>query len=487
MADKSISELTQATEVTDSDLFVLQQGNVAKKLPGSTLKNYVVLDVVRAEAQTLPAGSEATANYDKTEKTLKIGIPTGPQGEQGVQGETGATGATGPQGEVGPKGETGATGPQGPKGETGPEGPRGPQGEQGPAGPKGDTGAQGPQGIQGIQGPAGADGADGADGTTPHIGPNGNWYIGDTDTGVSAEGASHIFKVIVVEGTGGPDTLSANKTFAEIKSAYSSGSMVVVQHGSSLYELTYMGNTKVEFTHVNETYCDVLSCINSGAPQEADGWLLNRTKRINYDTKYGDIGQKTVPVAIKELQEQSGGVYSALNNKLDKTGDGSTVTAAFTAASTRANIATGEKLSVLFGKIAKWFADLGSLAFKSTVAKSDLASDVQTSLSKADSALQSVSKSDVGLGNVANERQYSSANPPPYPVTSVNGKTGAVTVPSVNVPATTSPIKGDGSGGLVAATRGSDYIASGNIVKQTLVSTETTPTENYAINWVYGN
>lgn len=55
----------------------------------------------------------------------------------------------------------------------------------------------------------------------------------------------------------------------------------------------------------------------------------------------------------------------------------------------------------------------------------------------------------------------------------------------VNVPSTTSLIKGDGSGGLVAATRGSDYIASGNIVKQTLVSTETTPTENYAINWYF--
>ena len=47
-------------------------------------------------------------------------------------------------------------------------------------------------------------------------------------------------------------------------------------------------------------------------------------------------------------------------------------------------------------------------------------------------------------------------------------------------------LKGNGAGGVVAATRGSDYIASGNIVKQTLVSTETTPTENYAINWVYG-
>lgn len=35
-------------------------------------------------------------------------------------------------------------------------------------------------------------------------------------------------------------------------------------------------------------------------------------------------------------------------------------------------------------------------------------------------------KTDVGLGNVANEKQYSASNPPPYPVKSVNGKTGAV-------------------------------------------------------------
>ena len=167
---------------------------------------------------------------------------------------------------------------------------------------------------------------------------------------------------------------------------------------------------------------------------------------------------------------QSGGVYSALNNKLDKTGDGSNVTAAFTAASSRANIVTGEKLSVLFGKIAKWFSDLGSLAFKSTVAKSDLASDVQTSLGKADSALQSVSKSDVGLGNVANERQYSSVNPPPYPVTSVNGKTGAVQINVPTVPATTSLIKGDGSGGLVAATPETDYASPVFMRKVTLTT-----------------
>ena len=37
-----------------------------------------------------------------------------------------------------------------------------------------------------------------------------------------------------------------------------------------------------------------------------------------------------------------------------------------------------------------------------------------------------LNKGDVGLSNVDNVKQYSSTNPPPYPVTSVNGQTGAV-------------------------------------------------------------
>lgn len=42
-----------------------------------------------------------------------------------------------------------------------------------------------------------------------------------------------------------------------------------------------------------------------------------------------------------------------------------------------------------------------------------------------------LSPASVGLGNVDNVKQYSATNPPPYPVTSVNGKTGAVTVREV--------------------------------------------------------
>lgn len=48
---------------------------------------------------------------------------------------------------------------------------------------------------------------------------------------------------------------------------------------------------------------------------------------------------------------------------LPKTGDASNTTVAFSAASARENVKTGEKLSVIVGKIAKWFADLKTVAF----------------------------------------------------------------------------------------------------------------------------
>ena len=42
-------------------------------------------------------------------------------------------------------------------------------------------------------------------------------------------------------------------------------------------------------------------------------------------------------------------------------------------------------------------------------------------------------KSDVGLGSVDNVKQYSATNPPPYPVTSVNGQTGDVNLTASDV------------------------------------------------------
>ncbi len=54
----------------------------------------------------------------------------------------------------------------------------------------GAKGADGSNGKDGTNGKDGKPGATGADGVTPHIGDNGHWYIGSTDTGKPSRGAT---------------------------------------------------------------------------------------------------------------------------------------------------------------------------------------------------------------------------------------------------------------------------------------------------------
>ena len=131
-----------------------------------------------------------------------LGSVLGPQGARGEQGLPGPKGETGTQGQTGPQGETGQTG----AGFTirgffataealaaGVDAPE--------AGDAYGVGAAAPYDIYiydgavgawvnngPLQGAKGADGVDGIDGVTPVIGANGNWYLGETDTGKPARG-----------------------------------------------------------------------------------------------------------------------------------------------------------------------------------------------------------------------------------------------------------------------------------------------------------
>lgn len=60
---------------------------------------------------------------------------------------------------------------------------------------------------------------------------------------------------------------------------------------------------------------------------------------------------------------------------------------AFVVAGERANIATGETIAVMLGKIAKFFTDLKGLAFKDKVAMADFDSDVTEKFSSIDTAI----------------------------------------------------------------------------------------------------
>ncbi|MBD9118387.1 MAG: collagen-like protein, partial [Clostridiales bacterium] len=66
------------------------------------------------------------------------------------------------------------------------------KGLDGKDGADGKDGINGKDGIAGKDGTNGQNGSDGKDGNTPFIGENGNWWIGETDTGVKATGIDGI-------------------------------------------------------------------------------------------------------------------------------------------------------------------------------------------------------------------------------------------------------------------------------------------------------
>lgn len=72
-----------------------------------------------------------------------------------------------------------------------------------------------------------------------------------------------------------------------------------------------------------------------------------------------------IPTKNSQLQNDEGYLSSHqdISGKMDVSGDASNVTNKITQAATRANLSTGEKLSVSLGKIMKYFADLKMVAF----------------------------------------------------------------------------------------------------------------------------
>lgn len=122
-----------------------------------------------------------------TEEWLDVGNIQGPQGPQGEQGDTGvgisSVEQTSTSTEDGGNNIVTITKTDGTKSIfTVKNGSRGSSGLQGPTGEKGDTGEQGPQGEQGLQGQKGDNGL------TPTIGENGNWFLGEEDTGMPSRG-----------------------------------------------------------------------------------------------------------------------------------------------------------------------------------------------------------------------------------------------------------------------------------------------------------
>ena len=300
-------------------------------------------------------------------------------------------------------------GPQGPKGETG---ARGEKGETGPQGPKGDTGAQGPQGETGERGPKGDPGERGPKGETGAQGPKGETGAGFLVRGYYASASA----------------LEASVQEPMAGDAYGVGV-------SEPYDI-YI------FDGVTESW------VNNGPLQGAKG-----EKGDKGDT--GAQGPKGDPGAdgAKGDPGEPGpkGETGAPGEQGPKGETGSTGpqgpqgpagktpvkgTDYFTQADKQEIAEDAAALVDLSGKQNKITASGilkgdGAGGIEAATPGTDYITEVPVTSVNGKTGNVSIAKEDVGLSQVANVKQYSAKNPPPYPVTSVNGQTGAVTVREV--------------------------------------------------------
>ena len=276
-----------------------------------------------------------------------------------------------------------------------------PQGEQGA------PGAQGPAGADGEPGPQGEDGPPGEDGFSPTVSivdiPGGH-RITITD----AQGP-HTFDVM--DGTGGGGSscvfwaVYGTTTNAEIEAAAAADQLVMCEYNSDYYRLVYIESGYALFNTMSGANELILEC-------DTDAWSSSSMSFGSYSKPSGGIPKSDLASGVQaslgkaDTALQSAPVTS-VNSKTGAVSLGASDVGALPDDTVIPSAATSTP------------ADLGTAAVGSSTkyAKEDHVHNKPT-----------YSKSDVGLGNVDNVQQYSATNPPPYPVTSVNSQTGAVTV-----------------------------------------------------------
>lgn len=362
----------------------------------------------------------------------------------------------------------------------------------------------------------------------------------DASLGITGAAAGQVPKVKTVDATGTPTEWEAadlptaeqlvvkltyggqgyygsDKSYAEVKAAVEAGKACIAVCGNE-YVLPNLKVTEQNAVFYFASAEQMVSyTLTAGAASDY--------AQLDFTTlTTGDIPAASTasPLMDGTASAGSGTAYARGDHRhptdtsrLGTNGNGSSVTAAFTQASGRSNLVTGETLAVLFGKIKKWFADLGTLAFKSSVTKSDLASAVQTSLGKADTALQAETDPTVpAWAKAENKPSYTASEVGALPSTtsipqptSVNPKAPGTAAPGTStyyaradhVHPKQSVSKSDVGLGNVdnvsintrlnrttnvnaADANYTTYMARG----EALFSADTTPSVNGAIAWTYG-
>ena len=116
---------------------------------------------------------------------------------------------------------------------------------------------------------------------------------------------------------------------------------------------------------------------------------------MTYDNTQSGLTATNVQDAIDEVAQGGGGGSYSAGDGIDITNNEISVDTTFTEASTRTNIASGDSLSTIWGKIKKWFSDLASMF----VSKSGDTMSGQLNIDRQNGTTSSVGTSYLVLGN----------------------------------------------------------------------------------------
>jgi hypothetical protein len=292
------------------------------------------------------------------------------------------------------------------------------------------VGATGLQGLRGPQGPAGPQGERGADGTVAF------------DELTEAQKAS-LKGETGAQGPAGP----RGETGAQGPQGRPGASGTDGYSPTAIVEQTSTG-AKITITDKNGT---TTATVNHGKDGEGGGGggITSETDPVYTADKPNLALKSEIPTKVSQLTNDSKYLTSIPSEYVTETElNGKGYLTSYTETDP------------------KYTADKDKLALKTEIPTkvSQLTNDSKylTSYTETDPTVPSwakattkpsYTKSEVGLGNVDNVKQYSDSNPPPYPVTSVNGKTGAITV---TVPTKTSELTNDS--GFTTTTDLDNYI-----------------------------
>lgn len=380
----------------------------------------------------------------------------GPKGEKGDTGQTGATGPKGDQGETGPTGPAGADGEDGKsayqiwleqEGNSGKSEEqflaslKGDKGDKGEKGEKGDTGATGADGAQGVQGPKGDKGDQGIQGPK---GDKGDAFaiaktfksIAAMNSGFASDGVKEGQFVMI--DTGNVNDEDNAKLYVKGSTSYTyitdlSGATGLTgpqgekgatgaqgakgdtgTRGSRWYQGTAITGTSTTATVfsgtgitdalVNDNYLNTATgntyrCTVAGNASTAKWVYTGNIKGPKGDT--GPQGPQGVKGETGATGAQGPKGDTGAQGPAGPTGPAGSVDAStkitFSTPSSRANIASGEALNTMLGKIRKYFADLKDAAFRA------VANNLTTSAAGA-------SVLDAYQGKVLNDNKFAKAN-----------------------------------------------------------------------------